>query len=83
MSCGVVKVSTTPETFEVVAKSFDNWPAELCGSFGIELNRPITRAWLEKQAAERREFLVRDQVRGIEHGPAPHIDRGPVIGFGR
>jgi hypothetical protein len=38
---------------------------------------------LERQAAERHEFLVRDQVRGIEHHLAPHIEDGPAIDFGR
>jgi len=38
---------------------------------------------LEQQAAARHEFLVRDQIRGIEHHVPPHIERGPVIGFGR
>jgi hypothetical protein len=41
-------------------------------------------AWLEERAAERREFLVRDQVRGIEHAPLPHLEpHGPEIGPGR
>ena len=38
---------------------------------------------LEQQAAARHEFLVRDQTRGIEHHVAPHVERGPVIDFGR
>ena len=41
-------------------------------------------AWLEQRAAERHEFLVRDQVRGIEHAAAPHLElHGPEIDFGR
>jgi hypothetical protein len=38
---------------------------------------------LEQQAAARHEFLVRDQIRGIEHHVAPHMEHGPVIDFGR
>jgi hypothetical protein len=41
-------------------------------------------AWLEERAAERHEFLVRDQVRGIEHAPLPHLElHGPEIDLGR
>jgi conjugative relaxase-like TrwC/TraI family protein len=38
---------------------------------------------LERQAAARHDFLVRDQIRGIAHHLAPHIERGPVIDFAR
>lgn len=41
-------------------------------------------ALLEKLAVERHEFLVRGQVRGIEHAAAPHLEpHGPEIDFGR
>jgi len=41
-------------------------------------------AWLDQLAVERHEFLVRDQVRGIEHAVAPHLElHGPEIDFGR
>jgi hypothetical protein len=41
-------------------------------------------AWLEERAAKRREFLVRDQVRGIEHVPLPHLEpHGTEIDLGR
>jgi hypothetical protein len=41
-------------------------------------------AWLDQRAAEWHEFLVRDQVRGIEHAAAPHLElHGPEIDFGR
>jgi hypothetical protein len=41
-------------------------------------------AWLEERAAKRHEFLVRDQVRWIEHVPLPHLEpHGPEIGLGR
>jgi hypothetical protein len=41
-------------------------------------------AWLEERAAKRHEFLVRDQVRGIENAPLPHLElHGPEIGPGR
>jgi len=41
-------------------------------------------AWLEERAVERHEFLLRDQVRGIEHAPLPHLElHGPHIDLGR
>jgi hypothetical protein len=41
-------------------------------------------AWLEERAAERHEFLVRDQVRGAEHASLPYLElHGPEIGPGR
>jgi conjugative relaxase-like TrwC/TraI family protein len=41
-------------------------------------------AWLEERAAEQHEFLVRDQVHGIDHVSLPHLQlHGPEIGPGR